>query len=174
MAFKPSVLQQQIRQYAGESGGMVTLTPESRRVLPVESATSGGNWVNGLVAVQGVLLVALGLGGVVINGRSPVTATPEIYVLGFQLNTLHSAVLLISGLAAVATLVWRSLLMKYLVTQGIVYLMLFVYGTAVSAGSPRESFFNLNSADNFLHAGLSTFAFVILLASVLRPSAEES
>lgn len=130
-------------------------------------------WPAYLLCAQGVLLIALGITGAVRNWHAPLTGTPEIYVLGFQMNLAHSVVVLVTGFLALAAMFWRTMLRKYLIAQLVVYLVLFLYGTAESAGSPRETFLNLNSADNFLHAGLCAFALILWLLIALSPDRED-
>jgi ABC-type transport system involved in multi-copper enzyme maturation permease subunit len=71
----------------------------------------------------------------------------------FQVSILHNIVHLLFGIAGIAlSRTWESA-RTYLLGSGVIYLVLFVYGLVVSAGSDAN-FVPINNADDWLHLGL--------------------
>ncbi|GAA2797839.1 DUF4383 domain-containing protein [Saccharopolyspora taberi] len=124
-------------------------------------------WCAFLAGLQGIALLALGVAGIALNTGPPV---PQL--LGMQLNMPHSVLLAVTGAGATTLLAWRRPLRWFLTAEFLVYLMLFVYGSAVEAGTTRRSWLDTDTAGNFLHAGLSTFSVALLLLIFLTPGAE--
>lgn len=103
----------------------------------------------GLFAVAGLVLALLSGGA----------AT----VLGFQLNVLHSAILL--GVAVAGVLVAPRLRPTriFVPIQMAGFALLFVIGSAVGAGVPRDTVLWLNWADHFLHLALAIIGLSMAL-----------
>jgi Domain of unknown function (DUF4383) len=71
----------------------------------------------------------------------------------FQVSILHNIVHLLFGIAGIAlSRSWESA-RTYLLGSGVIYLVLFVYGLLVSAGS-SANFVPINMADDWLHLAL--------------------
>ncbi|MFD2419798.1 DUF4383 domain-containing protein [Amycolatopsis pigmentata] len=71
----------------------------------------------------------------------------------FQVSILHNLVHLAFGVAGLAAFATRAPARAYLVLGGGIYLVLWLYGVAVSKATPGN-FIPVNSADNWLHLGL--------------------
>lgn len=125
------------------------------------------SWQSYLVLVEGILLIAFGAVGLVKTGFEPLTSVPSEYLLGFRLNPLHSLLLTVVGLLSAATFLRPAMLPRFLTGQIVLFLILFLYGSATSAGSPRVTFLNLNAADNFLHAGLCALGLALGMSIAL-------
>lgn len=113
--------------------------------------------------VQGVLLGLLALAGLIVA----LTSGGPANVLGFRLNVPHSSLLLavaVAGLLTAKILRWAKV---FLPLQMGGFALLFVIGSAVSAGPGGETFLALNAPDLFLHLGLALIALTLgmLLAS---------
>jgi ABC-type transport system involved in multi-copper enzyme maturation permease subunit len=68
----------------------------------------------------------------------------------FQVSILHNIVHLLFGIAGIALArTWESA-RTYLLGAGVIYIVLFVYGIIVSAGSDAN-FVPINNADDWLH-----------------------
>lgn len=88
----------------------------------------------------------------------------EAYLLGvFQVSALHNIVHLLFGIAGIAMARTHSGAFNYLLWGGIIYLVLFIYGLIVSPDS-AANFVPLNSADNWLHIGLTIIMVGLALA----------
>lgn len=106
---------------------------------------------------QGALLGSLAVAGLVVAVGSGGVGT----VLGFQLGVLHSALLLAVALTS-AVSARRAAVARILVpVQMGGFALLFVIGSAVSAGSPRDTALSLNWADHFLHLGLAIIGLTL-------------
>ncbi|MBA3309184.1 MAG: DUF4383 domain-containing protein [Nocardioidaceae bacterium] len=88
----------------------------------------------------------------------------------FQISILHNIVHLLFGL--VGSLMSRTTTgtIGFLIGGGLVYILLWVYGIFVDMGGPAN-FVPLNSADNWLHLGLSVG--MILLGLFARGISEK-
>lgn len=89
----------------------------------------------------------------------------EAKLLGlFQVSILHNIVHLLFGAAGLVLSKTINGAKKYLLVGGIIYLVLFVYGLAVSQNSDAN-FVPLNTADDLLHLvlGLGMIALAVLL-----------
>ncbi len=118
---------------------------------------------HGLVRVvligQGVLLGLFAAAGLVVALLSGGTAI----MLGFQLTILHSAILL--GVAVASAVVAPRLRPTriFVTAQMAGFALLFVIGSAVAAGVPRDTVLGLNWADHFLHLALAIIALTLAL-----------
>lgn len=120
--------------------------------------------VRTILLVEAGLLVALGVAGVVVSGSAGLTAQPETHVLWFRMNLGHSLLLLVTGAAIFAVCRWHRALKRFAWVQTAVYLGLFVFGTAFSAGQPSATALDLNTADHILHAALGIFGVVAVMS----------
>lgn len=117
--------------------------------------------VRGVFVAQGVLVGALGVAGVTIA----MVSGDQGQVLGFQLNVLHSAILIAAAVAGATATARRRAMRFWIALQTLGFLVLYVAGTASSAGPDTETMLDLNAADNFLHLGL---VLVAVLAGALQ------
>ena len=79
----------------------------------------------------------------------------EAKLLGlFQVNVVHNIVHLLFGIVGIAlTRTWGGA-RTFLIGGGIVYAVLWIYGVVIDLGS-EANFVSINTADNWLHLGLS-------------------
>jgi len=71
----------------------------------------------------------------------------------FQVSVLHNIVHLLFGIAGLAFARTMDGARTYLLGSGVIYIVLFLYGLLVSAGSDAN-FVPANNADDFLHLAL--------------------
>lgn len=72
----------------------------------------------------------------------------------FQVSVLHNIVHLLFGIAGIALARTTAGALAYLLWSGIIYVVLFVYGLFVDAGSDAN-FVPINNADDLLHLVLA-------------------
>jgi hypothetical protein len=114
-----------------------------------------------VLVVQALLLSGLAVAGLLAVAGSPIGAA---HVAGFLLNIPH-CVLLLATAAASALAALRSRYGRiWAMLQATFYALAYVIGTAISAGSPQDTWLALNTPDHFLHLGLA------LLGGVLSPA----
>ncbi|MFT7840410.1 DUF4383 domain-containing protein [Saccharothrix sp. BKS2] len=88
----------------------------------------------------------------------------------FQVSVLHNLVHLLFGVAGVLAARAAGASRAFLVVGGFVYLLLWVYGSAVDAAG-GANFVPFNAADNLLHLGLGVG---MVLLAVIATFAERS
>jgi hypothetical protein len=90
----------------------------------------------------------------------------------FQISVLHNIVHLLFGAAGLAMGRRADSAATYLVGGGVVYVVLWVYGLLVSAGS-QANFVPLNTADDWLHLvlGLGMIALGVVGRNAMRSTA---
>ncbi|WP_375733784.1 DUF4383 domain-containing protein [Polymorphospora lycopeni] len=89
----------------------------------------------------------------------------EAKLLGiFQTSVLHNIVHLAFGVAGLAMSRTAAAARTFLIGGGAIYLILWLYGLAVSYDSPAN-FIPLNTADNWLHLGLGVGLIALGLIS---------
>jgi Domain of unknown function (DUF4383) len=81
----------------------------------------------------------------------------------FQVSILHNIVHLLFGIAGIAFAKTFAGARSYLIGGGLIYLVLWLYGLLIDAGSDAN-FVPVNSADNWLHFLLGTAMVVLGLA----------
>jgi Domain of unknown function (DUF4383) len=82
----------------------------------------------------------------------------------FQVSVLHNLVHLLFGVAGVAASRSKGSARAFLVVGGFVYLVLWVFGSAVDEDS-ATNFIPLNPADNLLHLGLGVGMIALAIAA---------
>ena len=126
--------------------------------------------------VVGVVFLAVGVLGFVpgvTSGYSSMSFAghmSDAKLLGiFQVSVLHNLVHLLFGVAGIVLSRTAARARSYLVFGGVIYAVLFVYGLVIDQTSGMN-FVPINTADNWLHAGLAVG--MILLGVVLgrRPA----
>jgi hypothetical protein len=90
----------------------------------------------------------------------------------FQVSILHNVVHLLFGVAGLAMARRADSAATYLVGGGVIYLVLWIYGLLVSAGS-QANFVPLNTADDWLHfvLGLGMIGLGIVGRNAMRSTA---
>lgn len=116
-----------------------------------------------IVAVEAVLLVALGVAGLSSTAWAGLTAQPASQVVGFRMNLVHGLLLLGTGLLGFAALRHAVWLRRFTAAQTVWYMLLFVFGMALSVNRPSATMWNLNMADHILHAVLFIIGLVLVL-----------
>jgi hypothetical protein len=96
-----------------------------------------------VLMVQALLLSALGLAGFLAAASSP---TGVGHVAGFALNTPHSGLLLATGVVSGLTALWRRIGRRWAIIQAILYMLVFVIGTAPSNGRSEDTWLALSTA----------------------------
>ena len=100
----------------------------------------------------------------------------EAELLGlFQVSVLHNVVHLLFGVVGLAAAARPRFAPAYLLGGGVVYAALAVYGLVIDQSS-QANVVPVNTADNWLHAGLA-FALVLVgagVATAMRKGAQES
>jgi len=133
------------------------------------------------IAIEVVLLVGLGVAGLDDLGPPPglpneVAAMSRIAVLGLRLTPVHSTLLLVTGLLALAALRHQVWLRPFAAVQTVGYLLITVLGL-VFQGTTPTSWWLLNPADHVLHASLFALGLLLLLllpATPVTPSTSAS
>ncbi|HTF48741.1 MAG TPA: hypothetical protein VK735_14955 [Pseudonocardia sp.] len=122
------------------------------------------------IAIEAMLLVGLGVAGLDDLAPPPglpneVAAVSPVAALGLRLTPVHSAVLLVTGLLALAALrhqVWRR---PFAAAQTVGYLLITVLGLVFQSAG----WWLLNPADHVLHASLFLLGLVLLLLLPATP-----
>lgn len=103
------------------------------------------------------------------------TSNPLVGAEGlFVTNAAHNLVHLVSGAAfAGAAFAGGRFVSRFMLTFGVVYLLVGVLGFALLGGAAQGHLLGLvhiNTADNFLHVGLGAAILTAGLLPVIRPS----
>lgn len=122
-----------------------------------------------MVALEAVLLVGLGVSAIAPPHVPPGQPSgPAATIAVFEMTRAHGLLLIVTGLVALAALrhpAWR---LGFAVVQTAGYLVITVLGLAL----PRTPWWQLNGADQLLHAALFLLGVTLLL--LLRASAPAS
>lgn len=146
------------REAGGDAASPGEAVPYQRRLAVV------GRYV---LAVQSVVLAGLGIAGVVVSASYGFWAVPDTSVLGLRMNLAHSVLLLLTALAGGASLLGsRQVIRGYTLVQTVVYLLVFVFGLAFSAGPRGPTELDLNALDDGLHAVLALIGFAVFYVSI--------
>lgn len=111
-----------------------------------------------VLVVQAVLLSGLAVAGLLTTVASP---TGVGHVVGLSLNTPHSVLLLATAVASVLAALWTRVGRIWTMVQAILYTVVFVIGTASSAGRPQDTWLALSTPDHFLHLALALLGGVL-------------
>ncbi len=105
--------------------------------------------VKPLTWILGIVLTLVGIAGFFVSGN----------LLGFQVDTVHNVVHLLSGVVALwAASTSQSYAKMYLIVFGIIYGLVTVLGY-MSGGV--LGLFDVNTADNYLHAAIAVVSLVV-------------
>ena len=126
--------------------------------------------VQKVALVFGIVFVVVGIAGFIPGLTTNLDTIQfaghesEAMLLGvFQVSILHNIVHLLYGIAGLGAATSFVASKNYLIWGGVIYALLLVYGLFLSGDHPAN-FVPLNSADNWLHAGL---AVAMILLGVL-------
>jgi hypothetical protein len=133
------------------------------------------------IAIEAVLLVGLGVAGLDDLAPPPglpneVAAVSPTAVLGLRLTPVHSTLIVVTGLLALAALRHQAWRRTFAAGQTVGYLLITVLGLVFRGTSP-PSWWLLNPADHVLHASLFLLGLVLLLllpATPVTPSTSAS
>ncbi|HEX2300970.1 MAG TPA: DUF4383 domain-containing protein [Pseudonocardiaceae bacterium] len=118
--------------------------------------------------MQAVMLGVLATTGLIAASRSAAGVTT---IAGFELNPPHSVLLLGTAVLSALAVVWSRMSRAWAVVQAIGFTLLFLIGSASSAGSPQDTWLALNGPDNFLHLGLAVAGGVLGTVLLIQPAA---
>jgi hypothetical protein len=127
-----------------------------------------GRIATSLVAGEAVVLAAVGIAGLVTSWGAGFTAQVPNTVLALRLNPAHSVLLLVTAVLAAVCLSYRRWLRRFAGVQFVVYILLFVFGSAFSVNTAGATFLALNTPDHVLHAVLAMLGFIVLMISSAR------
>lgn len=118
-----------------------------------------------------LLTQALLLGGLAAAGLLMATTAPAGVgeVAGFELNVPHSLLLLATAGASVLATLRARLALGWTLVQAATYTLMFLIGTAQSAGRPQDTWLALNTPDHFLHLGLAVLGGVLTTVVLVWP-----
>ncbi|PVZ09096.1 DUF4383 domain-containing protein [Actinomycetospora cinnamomea] len=121
-----------------------------------------------IVLGEAVVLAAVGIAGLVTSWGAGFTEQVPNTVLALRLNPAHSVLLLVTAVAGAACTLKRSSLRAFAITQAVVYILLFVFGSAFSVSTGGSTFLALNTPDHVLHGVLAILGFIVLMVSSAR------
>jgi hypothetical protein len=121
-----------------------------------------------IVAGEAVVLAVVGIAGLVTSWGAGFTAQVDNTVLALRLNPAHSVLLLVTAVVGAICLRKRTWLRFFAGGQAIVYVLLFVFGSAFSVNTPNSTFLALNTPDHVLHGVLAVLGFIVLMISSAR------
>ena len=127
-----------------------------------------GRIATAVIAGQSVVLAVVAIAGYVVSAGESFTSQADTTFLALRLNPAHSTLLLITALLGAAALARRRTLRAYTILQTVVYLLVFVFGTAFSASTPSRTPLDLNPPDHVLHALLALIGFIVLYIASAR------
>lgn len=144
---------------------------------PAATRRYGGSLIQIVALVFGVVFLLVGIAGF-IPGLTQNFDTmmfaghhSEAMLLGvFQVSVLHNAVHLLFGIVGLAVAASAVASRQYLIWGGVIYAVLWIYGLFTAGMADAWNFVPLNTADNWLHLGL-TVAMILLGIFVPRGSA---
>jgi hypothetical protein len=122
------------------------------------------------LAIEGVLLIALGVWGLAANSTYPVIGPAGAPVLVFHFTVLHSWVLLTTGVLAVISARRRRIALIFTGFQFMGYMLLFAIGSVAFARSARTpmSFDALDSVLHLIVAAVGAAVFLWLAGQIME------
>jgi hypothetical protein len=115
-----------------------------------------------------VVLAVVGVAGLVVSWGASFTEQTQDTFLALRLNPAHSVLLLVTAVLGAVSLRKRTWLRFFAGGQAIVYLLLFVFGSAFSVNTGDATFLALNTPDHVLHGVLAVLGFVVVMVSSAR------
>ena len=121
-----------------------------------------------IVGGEAVVLAVVGVAGLVVSWGASFTEQTQDTFLALRLNPAHSVLLLVTAVLGAVSLRKRTWLRLFAGGQAIVYLLLFVFGSAFSVNTGDATFLALNTPDHVLHGVLAVLGFIVLMVSSAR------
>lgn len=118
-----------------------------------------GRW---FVLVEGVLVSAFGIAGLISAALHPHAGATGTSVLGLSTTAAHSAILLTFGVAAIAAIGYRRAAITVTAVSAIAYLML-LFVSSVATARAKPTLFGFHAADIVLHGVLAIVNLALLM-----------
>ena len=123
-------------------------------------------WLRLLVITQGVLLLGLGIAGLLSAAVSGWSWTADVPILFFEINPVHSLLLVLVGIASLLAVRTRRSLIIWSSLQMAGFAVLYLVVTGQSAGNREAATpFRLDAPESFLHLVLGVTGFVFLASA---------
>ncbi|HSK59048.1 MAG TPA: DUF4383 domain-containing protein [Actinomycetospora sp.] len=121
-----------------------------------------------IVAGEAVVLAVVGVAGLVTSWGATFFEPTQNAVLALRLNPAHSVLLLVTAVLGAVALRRRTWLRFFAGGQAVVYLLLFVFGSAYSVNTGGATSLALNTPDHVLHGVLAVLGFIVVMVSSAR------
>ncbi|OBJ10661.1 hypothetical protein A5623_26795 [Mycobacterium colombiense] len=118
-----------------------------------------GRW---FLLVEGVLVSAFGIAGLISAALHPHAGPTGAPVLGLATTAAHSAILLAFGVAAIAAIGYRRAAVTVTAVSAIAYLML-LFVSSVATARSKPTLFGFHAADIVLHGVLGIVNLALLM-----------
>lgn len=118
-----------------------------------------GRW---FLLVEGVLVSAFGIAGLISAALHPHAGPTGAPVLGLATTAAHSAILLAFGVAAIAAIGFRRAAVTVTAVSAIAYLML-LFVSSVATARAKPTLFGFHAADIVLHGMLAIVNLALLM-----------
>lgn len=118
-----------------------------------------GRW---FLLVEGVLVSAFGIAGLISAALHPHAGPTGAPVLGLATTAAHSAILLAFGVAAIAAIGYRRAAITVTAVSAIAYLML-LFVSSVATARAKPTLFGFHAADIVLHGVLGIVNLALLI-----------
>lgn len=118
-----------------------------------------GRW---FLLVEGVLVSAFGIAGLISAALHPHAGPTGAPVLGLATTAAHSAILLAFGVAAIAAIGFRRAAVTVTAVSAIAYLML-LFVSSVATARAKPTLFGFHAADIVLHGVLGIVNLALLM-----------
>lgn len=118
-----------------------------------------GRW---FLLVEGVLVSAFGIAGLISAALHPHAGPTGAPVLGLATTAAHSAILLGFGVAAIAAIGFRRAAVTVTAVSAIAYLML-LFVSSVATARAKPTLFGFHAADIVLHGMLAIVNLALLM-----------
>ncbi|OBK69057.1 hypothetical protein A5653_13660 [Mycobacterium colombiense] len=118
-----------------------------------------GRW---FLLVEGVLVSAFGIAGLISAALHPHAGPTGAPVLGLATTAAHSAILLAFGVAAIAAIGYRRAAITVTAVSAIAYLML-LFVSSVATARAKPTLFGFHAADIVLHGVLGIVNLALLM-----------
>ncbi|CAM04738.1 uncharacterized protein DUF4383 [Saccharopolyspora erythraea NRRL 2338] len=123
-----------------------------------------------VLAAVGLVLVGFGTAGLVALGTGPgLGLDNEADVLFLRLNSGHSVLLVVVGALSMGFATNHTGMLRWSLFMFAAFTALFLYGTAQSTADKTTTWFRLDPAEMFLHAGLALVGFVVAVGAGAVP-----
>ncbi|WP_196773405.1 DUF4383 domain-containing protein [Mycobacterium colombiense] len=135
------------------------MTSGLRRIPMDPGRFHSGRW---FLLVEGVLVSAFGIAGLISAALHPHAGPTGAPVLGLATTAAHSAILLAFGVAAIAAIGFRRAAVTVTAVSAIAYLML-LFVSSVATARAKPTLFGFHAADIVLHGVLGIVNLALLM-----------